>query len=180
MGEIKSTLDLVMERTRHLTLSDEEKQQQRREEGGKRLQGLLQQYADGALNIAQLDAGMRRLQDEFDVDAPRQMVADALGRIDPDQENRQWLALLRDAGPAETLAGTEAALADYRTERRRMDADQAEAARERLAAAGIAGTAVVPNPDAEPVWQQAMADLRRRFDAKIAALAPPSPDGPTP
>ena len=30
MGEIKSTLDLVMEKTRHLTLSQEEKKVQKR------------------------------------------------------------------------------------------------------------------------------------------------------
>ena len=172
MGEIKSTLDLVMERTRHLTLSDEEKQKQRREEGVKRLQGLLQQYADGALSVAQLGTGARRLQDDYDFDASRHMVAEALGRIDPDQENVQWLALLRDSGQQETLTIVEAALAEYRADHRRLDTDQGEAARERLAAAGIAGTAVVPNPDAEPAWQQAAAELKDRFKAEIAAPVP--------
>ena len=39
MTEIKSTLDLVMEKTRHLILSDEEKQEQKENEFKKKLKG---------------------------------------------------------------------------------------------------------------------------------------------
>ena len=45
MAEIKSTLDLVMERTRHLSQSTAEKEAQRRGDFEKRLQGLLQAAA---------------------------------------------------------------------------------------------------------------------------------------
>ena len=49
MGEIKSTLDLVMEKTRHLTLSQEEKDSQKKVEVHKRLKGLVQKYRDNLL-----------------------------------------------------------------------------------------------------------------------------------
>ena len=49
MGEIKSTLDLVMEKTRHLTLSQKEKEEQKQIEVNKRLKGLLQKYQDNLL-----------------------------------------------------------------------------------------------------------------------------------
>ena len=54
MGEIKSTLDLVMERTKNLSLSDEEKQAQKQKEVESRIRGLLQKYLDGWLDKNQL------------------------------------------------------------------------------------------------------------------------------
>ena len=54
MGEIKSTLDLVMEKTRHLTLSQKEKDGQKQIEVNKRLKGLLQKYRDNLLREEQL------------------------------------------------------------------------------------------------------------------------------
>jgi len=50
MAEIKSTLDLVMEKTRHLTLSDEEKQEQKEKEFNKKLKGPAQKIQDQAIN----------------------------------------------------------------------------------------------------------------------------------
>ena len=44
MGEIKSTLDLVMEKTRNLTLSSEEKAEQKYDEIYKQVKGFLLKY----------------------------------------------------------------------------------------------------------------------------------------
>ena len=41
MGEIKSTLDLVLEKTRHLSQSSEEKQAQTQKDTGNRINGML-------------------------------------------------------------------------------------------------------------------------------------------
>ena len=60
MGEIKSTLDLVMEKTRHLTLSQEEKEEQKHIEVDKRLKGLLQKYQDNLLKKEQLEKELDR------------------------------------------------------------------------------------------------------------------------
>ena len=42
MGEIKSTLDLVLEKTKNLTLSSEEKEEQKQKEIEKRIKGMMQ------------------------------------------------------------------------------------------------------------------------------------------
>ncbi len=51
MGEIKSTLDLVMARTKHLTLTDEEKKTQQSVNVKQRLQGLIQKFQDHAIKF---------------------------------------------------------------------------------------------------------------------------------
>ena len=50
MAEIKSTLDLVMEKTRNLTLSSEEKQAQKQIEIGNRIKGLVQKFQGRTVN----------------------------------------------------------------------------------------------------------------------------------
>jgi len=65
MGEIKSTLDLVMEKTKHLSLSDEEKQNQKKIESQKRINGLLQKYQDQVLSMEQLHTEYNLLKKEF-------------------------------------------------------------------------------------------------------------------
>ena len=94
MGEIKSTLDLVMERTKHLSLSAEEKAQQQKENFEKRLQGLLQQYADGALSVDAFQKGVSELSSELGVTGHKQLVAAICNRIDPEQDNGAWLELV--------------------------------------------------------------------------------------
>ena len=54
MAEIKSTLDLVMEKTRHLTLSDEEKQEQKENEFKIKLKGPAQKFQDQTINKREL------------------------------------------------------------------------------------------------------------------------------
>ena len=170
MGEIKSTLDLVMERTRHLSLSAEEKEEQRREEFEKRLQGLLQQYADEALPRDELRDRMAALGTEMDMAAPRRAAVAVLRRIDPDRENDRWLALLDDLAP-DIGRPLEDILAAYQKDRAALlQAGQAQV-RDRLARDhGITGSAVVPNPGQDRAVQGDLETLKRATEAKIEAL----------
>ena len=170
MGEIKSTLDLVMERTRHLSLSDEEKTRQRKEDFRKRLQGLLQRYADGALTVEGLREKIEALQAELKVDDPRVAVAAMAARLDPDRDNRIWLDLLAAFSPA-VCGSLEAALQVYRRQRDDSLLEGAERLRHRLAQDyGISGTAVAPNPHKDPDCQAHLVRLRQQAKSRLAAL----------
>lgn len=170
MGEIKSTLDLVMERTRHLSLSDEEKQRQQAEAFEKRLQGLLQQYADGALSIEQLRERIAALETDLQTSDRQILRAAVVKRVDPDRDNTQWIDLLAKEAPA--LCGPlQAGLEAYRRKRAELLATGAQDQREGLARRhGIAGTAVVPNPLQDPVCQERLAALREETQTGFEAL----------
>ena len=62
MAEIKSTLDLVMEKTKNLSLSEEERQGQKNEEIESRIRGLLQKFNDQAFSIDKLGSEYQKLQ----------------------------------------------------------------------------------------------------------------------
>jgi len=65
MAEIKSTLDLVLERTRHLTLSAVEKGEIEVREALKKVSGYLSRYRDGVLSLEALLKEMRGLAPEI-------------------------------------------------------------------------------------------------------------------
>ena len=162
MGEIKSTLDLVMERTRHLSFSDEERTRQQKDAFDKRLQGLLQQVADGALTVDVVIDRIAALQAELNVNGRQPVAAGIVGRIDPDRDNRTWLDLLALLDPA-VCAPLENVLADYRKNRSALLRSGEERLRDRLARDhGISGSAVIPNPLKEPACRQDLVDLKQR------------------
>ena len=52
MAEIKSTLDLVLERTKNLTLTEEEKKSLQRKELEGKIRGWGQKYLDGLMRLS--------------------------------------------------------------------------------------------------------------------------------
>lgn len=171
MGEIKSTLDLVMERTRHMTLSAEEKDRQTKADFDKRLQGLLLQYAEGALSTEALRARIAQLRETFKV-IDRRVVVDALFRqIDPDGGNDRWLALVADIAPAAHDA-LQQALTTYRERRTGLKQQRAHRVLARLEREHhIRGPAVLPNLDTDQGYRQGLDDLRQEARAAINAAA---------
>ena len=161
MGEIKSTLDLVMARTRHLSLSDEEKARQQKEAFDRRLQGLLQQVADGALTIDAARDRIAALQAELSVNEPQMVAAGIVGRIDPERNNRVWLDFL-SLWASKAAEPVKATLSAYREHRNRLLQEGEKQQRERLAQKhAISGTAVMPNPLKEPGCREHLGKLRQ-------------------
>jgi hypothetical protein len=171
MGEIKSTLDLVMERTRHLSMSSEEKAKQQRADFEKRLAGLLQKYDDKALKMAELLNQIKHLQGELKISEPETIEKAILSRIDPDQDNAHWLALIDNlmppvCDPLKNILGVyndQKALLFQKSERVLLD---------RLNRFyGIRGSAVIPNPHKDAQFQKEISALQNNTQAKIASIS---------
>lgn len=173
MSEIKSTLDLVMERTRHLSLSEEEKASQQQAAYTKRLQGLLQQYDDQVCSVADFRNRFAALQAEMGR-TEQQVPAEALvARIDPDQDNAHWLALMTQVAPA-LCEPLQALLDGYRSQRSDLLAAGGQDQLDRLAREhGISGTAVEPNPGQDPACRKRLETLRQTTQKRIAVRGNP-------
>ena len=171
MAEIKSTLDLVMERTRHLSQSTAEKEAQRRGDFEKRLQGLLQQYADGALTVNGFSERSGALQAEAGIEGQHLVTQAVIRRIDPDQDSEPWLTLLEPLAP-EVNASLKEILADYESRRASLLKAGEETLRQELDRRhDIAGSAVVPNPLSSPAYQEDIAVLKQETLSQIDALS---------
>jgi len=96
MGEIKSTLDLVMEKTKNLSLSAEERQAQKNQEIEKRIHGLLQKFKDQALNVDNFKAEYQKLQKDYDLSGNAPLIREICGQIELAADNHAWFELLAE------------------------------------------------------------------------------------
>ena len=169
MAEIKSTLDLVMEKTRHLTLSKVEKQKQDRLDEQKLFKGLLQRYQDDLLSLEQLKGKMLRMQ-KSSAENGEWMRSDVLDRIDLDMDNTHWLAILKEYFRLD-CSGLESILKEYNMELNKAENQWRNNLRDTLAKThNIKGSAVVPNIEADTHWKDEKAEIqartRKRLDRK--------------
>lgn len=167
VGEIKSTLDLVMEKTRNLTLSSEERQEQKQRELQSCLRGLLQKYLDGLLTLSQLKKDYADLKKDFGPADDTFLAQEILSRLDPDQDNQLLLETLADCCRVDT-ADIQAAVDAYRNIHRQAALERAAQLKADLARnSKVSGSAVVPNLEADAQWRREVQGMRRRFEDEL-------------
>jgi hypothetical protein len=170
MGEIKSTLDLVMEKTKNLNLSDAEKQAQKNTEMESRLRGLVQKYQDQIISLEQFKTKYEALRQEFNLTETQndQLLRVLCDRIELGQENQVLLELLSQFTDynIEKIASV---LQDFDTAIQTAAAAQRQIAKDELASAHhISGSAVVPNLESDPGWRKKIEEIRAGFEAKLS------------
>lgn len=171
MAEVKSTLELVMERTRHLTLTDEDRREQALAEFKKSLSGLLARFQDGTMRLDQFQADLLALQEHLSINDQSMIIGEIAGRLDLDGDHAWALKLLEAAGGMD-IQGIRAVLEEYREAvagmtRSRVD----EMRRDLLERHGISGSAVLPHLTAHPGWSAERQLLRERFGRLVVQEA---------
>ena len=164
MGEIKSTLDLVMAKTRHLTLSREEKDAQKKVEIHKRLKGLVQKYQDNLLKKDQLEKELDSLKKTYDLNVDEILLNLILGSLEPGRHYQMYLELLNEICGL-NVSGLEKIFQDFKgavksATEERVHEIKADLAKQRF----ISGAAVVPNLDRDREWLPVLGDIKGRFD----------------
>jgi hypothetical protein len=167
MGEIKSTLDLVMEKTKNMSLSSEERQAQKMQEIESRIRGLLQKFKDQALNVDNFKAEYQKLQKDSDLSGNALLIKEICGQIELGADNHAWVELLAQIKVADIDSVT-SVLHEFDEVIDAAAQKQSEILREKLANAhSISGSAVVPNLEADKAWQENAGQIRAKFEALL-------------
>jgi hypothetical protein len=169
MNEIKSTLDIIMEKAKAFEVTDEEKEAFQKEDLEKRARGLLQRYLDGHIRLGALKSKLESRGDEHLDTVQKAMIQTCMERIDPDGDNSALLDALRevgevDVGPLMDLLQT--FREDYGSQKQRYE----KAFKKRLEKRGVFGSAVIPNIQGIPEWQETVAALKEGFQDKKDVL----------
>ncbi|MBN1103008.1 MAG: hypothetical protein JXL84_06300 [Deltaproteobacteria bacterium] len=168
MGEIKSTLDIIMEKTKNLTMTEEEKRAFKEQETAGKVTGLVQRYADGVITGLRFEEGVADLDRESgDKDTVRRfLVEEAVGHIHLGWDNEPFLRIL-ELVPGTGVAAAREILDGFvdRVVRRRDEHE--ERLRLRLSDLGISGSAVIPNLEADHEWKQGLEELDREMKQKL-------------
>ncbi|MGD8663059.1 MAG: hypothetical protein PVH37_24170 [Desulfobacterales bacterium] len=170
MGEIKSTLDLVLEKTKNLTLSSEEKESQKQKEIENRIKGMVQKYQDGILSINQLIADYELLKKEYTIPQNNSLIVEITQRIEPDQDNQSLLELLQECCTIDTTA-IESIIENFRKQYIAASQSRIEQLKEDLAQRhNISGSAVLPNLDVDEQWRQKAGKLRAGYEEQLSRV----------
>lgn len=167
MAEIKSTLDLIMERTKNLTITDEEKAAIREKEFAAKAKGLLSRYLEGSIDADSVheEIGSEISETAYGKRVIRQALLDSL---DPDADYGKILQLMKkvlgvDPSPAEKI------LASF--PKAVLSLEEAKSAKimEKLHSEGISGSAVTPNVAGEEAWHDEVKKIKDRLKKDIEA-----------
>jgi len=169
MAEIKSTLDIIMERAKGITVTEEEKAQFKRRDLEEKVRGLLHKALGGVMDLDRLSdqlAGLDKADREV---AMAVLLQQCLGNVDPEGDNKTVLAILEHLLKVDTTSVT-GLLAEFHESLEKGKTDQGEKIKKRLRKAGISGSAVVPNILAAPDWHRYISELREKFLGDIDAI----------
>jgi hypothetical protein len=169
MGKIRSTLDIVMERTRGMSMSREDRDRLREKELSDTARAWVQKYIDGRMTweevVTRLDAAGE--------DKPllsTLLKAEIASDIRPGGDNARLVNALDRLGRAgldriTTIIGDHEQALNSRMDR------HLELLRTRLEDEGIRGTSVIPNAARDPSWQNIAREVQEHLTAELRALS---------
>ncbi|MBW2031894.1 MAG: hypothetical protein JRJ31_22825, partial [Deltaproteobacteria bacterium] len=151
MGEIKSTLEIIMEKTKGLTVSEEEKAAYKEQEASRKIKSLAQKYVDGAVKLEALKIEVAALEKESPDLARKLLLDEVIPKIELEGDNESTFEILEqvlglDTGPMRKALEEAGA---------RLDSERVSLERsilERLKEKGVSGAAVIPNINADSEW----------------------------
>ena len=169
MGEIKSTLDIVMEKTKHLSLSEEEREAQINEDIRKTVKGLIQKYKDRMLDAKQLEDEWNNLEKENQLSDRKILVDVIMDQLHLNADNSLLMTSLQDICGEDTKS-LESVLEDYITKKKEVVQARQEALQEDIAKRyHISGSAVVPNLETDSDWTEAMKVFENNYQESFEA-----------
>jgi hypothetical protein len=167
MGEIKSTLDLIMERTKNLSMSSEEKEEVRRQDWLKKARGWIQKFLDDQIELDKIKGQV--LSQAPPEGWEKMLKGELINGLEPGGDNERRYLLLKTLlnlppAPYEALLEAFTHKVDQEKDRYRKEQKKHWAGQE------ISGSALVPNQDRNPAWKQFFEQARQDCKEKIAGL----------
>ena len=169
MGEIKSTLEIIMEKAKGLTISADEKEAFQKSETEKKVRRLLQRFIDGLIDLKTVKKEISILEGRPPAKVMEVLANECLDRIVPDRENGPVLELLENVTGVDSSPIRRMLLQFHRDLEQKKEVVK-EVLMERLKQEGISGSAVIPNLEADPEWQQQVMETKKGFQGKMEEL----------
>ena len=169
MGEIKSTLDLVFEKTRNLTLSDEEKLSLAREKLNKKVQGLCNRYLDNFFPVSRLKDEMEKIASNDRELAYNCLKKFLFARFDLDGDNSLIVSALSEIARWD-ITSLKNLQKEYNSDKEGTKKAFAEKSLLALKESGVSGSAVVPNLYNIPEWNEFLKTLVKKYQERLQTI----------
>lgn len=173
MAEIKSTLELALERTKNLSISEEEKEEIKKKEILLKASGMFNRYMEDYVSVGDVMREIGRLEGKAGALTREFLLSQAIGAISLERDNEKLLRVIeslkgRDVGDAKRK------LASFRSEYEREKQEAAEEIMVRMEASlrqdGISGSGVVPRIQGSSEWEEKVEGLQQAFRERIGEI----------
>ncbi len=172
MGEIKSTLDIVMERLKGLKVSEEDKKGFRLAEIKEKIGGLIQRYLDEAVDdelvIGELKGLLATERGVF-CEALSSFLKERLGQVQRERDLKLLIEILKRIF-TESSEMMEALFYQYQKELDESNVKLGQRYIEGLKGLGISGSSILPNTELLPDWQELQTLALDRLKGQLLAL----------
>ena len=173
MGKIKSTWDIVMEKTKGMKVTSGDRERIKKEERTSRVNAVFHRYLDVQGNPPSFQKELDGLQVEEREVVKGELLLLLLDALDLAKDNRRVIAVietLKGKRVAKTLEKLDLLISEYKASKDDRAREIEGIFRRRLADMGISGSAVQPSLEGKRDWIEALEGLRRDYGNRLEAL----------
>lgn len=165
MSPIKSTVDLVMEKTQDMTMSDEEKAAKQQQEAEDKARAVVLRYSEGSLKDGELQVELeagRQYYGSFD----SVLVQQALAQVDMEGDNSNIIELLNKLG-GEQAEAAKKQLSSVQQEVQFLKQSSGLDQRTQLAQTGMQGAGQAAGQEGDANWQEYLKSKREELMSSV-------------
>jgi len=166
MGEIKSTLELAMERTKRFAISEKEKDEMKQKEVLHKATSLFHRYREGHLSLNDILKEIERMERKTAITLKEYLLSqwiDALSLEDEGEKILKGVESLKERSIAEVTGRFRHLLSQYQSEREKVREKVGVQLVEALKKDGIWGSAVEPKLEGSELWKKENETLDRSY-----------------
>jgi len=173
MAEIKSTLELALERTKKFTISEKEKEEIKKKKISEKATSLFHRYRDGHLPLNEVQKEIERMDEKTAAAVKENLLSqwiDALSLNEDAERLLKGIGLLKNGKIDEQGEKFNQLLSQYQKEKEKAKQEAKALLAEVLRKEGIDGDAVEPNVEGNSLWKEALHKLDRLYGAKLESI----------
>lgn len=172
MAEIKSAIEIAMEKTKTLRLSSEEKEKIKEEELQSKAHALANRFLAVDLHFREVEKELAKYSSAQRDQLEKIMLADLVETLDLDRDDDLIFAGIEILSPEtkKTILKAKELMGEYQKEKAAEQRKTEEVLRSKLAALGISGPAVLPKAEGSREWAEALSAFRTSFENRLRPL----------
>jgi hypothetical protein len=173
LSEIKSTLELALERTKKISISEEDREEIKRKETALKVSSLFHRYQEGHLPLDEVLKEIERMDQRTRAMVKETLLSqwiDALSLNGEDERFLRGIAALKGQEMHEVRIKLDHLLSQYRKEREKVEQEMKAQLEEALRSEGIYGSAVEPNIEKSEIWKKESEKLDHSYRMKLKEI----------
>ena len=173
MAEIKSTLELALERTKKMAISEKEKEEIRQKKLLEKAKGLFHRYREGHAPLNELQKEIERMDGKTSAAVKEFLLSqwlDALSFKDEDERLLKGIEWLKNGRIEEVRERFRQLFSQYREEMEKTRHEVRTQLAEALKREEIEGSAVEPNVEGNFLWKEALEKLDHLYGVKLEEI----------